>query len=175
MATEWILQGDYGYGDGFEDLSAYDNKIEAGTELATYQANSPEGRYRIVRRYGGQSAQQRQAREARERLQAILPTVSTTLVYDQSTREHVTQPVLYTLVTHVSPSGMSRRMRVMVIRDHVPTDITRHVAHAIGTRTRGDEMIVKGAGMDVGFHVVYSLSQALNGVHGGYQLAQAWL
>lgn len=46
-ATEYVLQSDYGYGHGFEDTLTEDTR-------ATYRANQPEYRHRVIVRKGGQ-------------------------------------------------------------------------------------------------------------------------
>lgn len=72
---------------------------------------------------------------------------------------------VHTIVDHVSRSGMSRTIRVVLIKD---SDAT-HPNHAISTllgyprAKRGDGFNVGGCGMDMGFHVVHSLGYALFG------------
>lgn len=71
---------------------------------------------------------------------------------------------LYTTVTHVSPSGMTRWIRVLLIRDNHPVDISWHVARALQrpVNTRNHEGVeTGGCGMDMGFELVYSLSRRL--------------
>ncbi len=112
---------------------------------------------------------------------------------------------VYTVLNHVSSSGMSRRISVII-----PTikgddelgifNITGWVAQALGYKCEANKngMKVGGYGMDMGFHVVYSLGSALwghgkdseapkqnyetfrNGVigpetDGGYLLRQIWV
>lgn len=48
--TEWIIQGNYGYGDGWEDLSAYDSPYAAEEDLRLYRENEPEYAHRLIRR-----------------------------------------------------------------------------------------------------------------------------
>lgn len=100
---------------------------------------------------------------------------------------------VYTTLTHVSRSGMQRSIRVFVVgRDRIPFDISGWVGRAIGWK-RDDKrggVKVNGCGMDMGFHLVYSLSWAMfpNGTskphgtrngepdtNGGYALKQRWL
>lgn len=105
--------------------------------------------------------------------------------------------IVYTLVTHVAKSGMSRRMRLFVVRKGEVVPITYSVAKAVGftlKRNGDNEIVVGGCGMDMGFHVVYSLGQVMFpkrgkayrnrnsdvkvGGHepsGGYLLRQEWL
>jgi hypothetical protein len=106
---------------------------------------------------------------------------------------------VYTVLRHVSASGMTRGIDLYIIRKNVPVWITAYVGHAIDSpqslkdwrEQRG--LRVQGCGMDMGFHVVYSLGCALfpkgfkvegrgrNGDtsghdnDGGYALNQKWL
>lgn len=103
---------------------------------------------------------------------------------------------VYTVLRHVSGSGMSRRISVvaMVRRNGktVPSDISGYVGTLLGYRRhdRDGALIVGGCGMDMGFSVVYNLGCALwpNGTRkphstrngepdtaGGYALKQTWL
>lgn len=70
---------------------------------------------------------------------------------------------VYTKVDHVSKSGMSRIISAYIIRDNTPTNISRHVAVAIGANFDSDRWGVKmgGCGMDITFALVYNLSRAL--------------
>ena len=45
----FILQGNYGYGHGFEDLTASESYSEVKAELKDYRINEG-GRYRIIQR-----------------------------------------------------------------------------------------------------------------------------
>jgi len=49
MTTIYVLQGDYGYGDGWEDLTAEDTKEAIRERRREYQDNEG-GVYRIVKR-----------------------------------------------------------------------------------------------------------------------------
>lgn len=104
----------------------------------------------------------------------------------------------YTILDHVSRSGMSRRIRVVVplidgtyrqsihpqsrkMTDYVERQSIRidfiHPNHAIaevlGRRVKDDAIICHGAGMDMGFELVYALSLKLYG--DGYALNHRWL
>ena len=91
------------------------------------------------------------------------------------------RPTAYTILKSVSASGMSRTMKVVTSHEGQVLDITWYVAKlGIGTLTEkhGQRVIrVSGGGMDMGFHIVYSLSCALYGSanRGGYTLRQEWL
>ncbi len=70
---------------------------------------------------------------------------------------------VYTVLRHVSRSGMMRAIDCYVIQDNEPRRITWSVAKACGmTYNRKHEALsVGGCGMDMGFHVVYNLSHTL--------------
>lgn len=104
---------------------------------------------------------------------------------------------VYTVLRHVSASGMSRRISCFVVakvkgNPPVPYCIDHLVAAVTGYRlaTNGEGLKVSGAGMDMGFHVVYGLGATMwpdgtkhphgtrNGQpdhDGGYALKQRWL
>lgn len=105
---------------------------------------------------------------------------------------------LYTILRHVSRSGMSRRISVVFIRDNQPLDISPAVGKVIGLpyRQRFEDpegVRIDGCGMDMGFEIVYLLGRALfpDGFKtwpgywrnepldfdrdGGYALKQEWL
>jgi hypothetical protein len=90
------------------------------------------------------------------------------------------KPTAYTVLRHVSSSGMSRDISVKTVIDGEIRDITYTVAEALGEKIKdknGQRVIrVSGCGMDMGFHLVYSLSSALYGheERGGYKLSQEW-
>lgn len=70
---------------------------------------------------------------------------------------------VYTAMTHVSSSGMLRVIRAIIIEDNTPLDISYYVSQVLGwSRDRNhDGVRVSGCGMDMGWHLVYSLSSAL--------------
>lgn len=105
---------------------------------------------------------------------------------------------VFTQLNHVSRSGMMRAIAVKVIRNNRPIDLTWHVGEVTGYKMSKthDGLAVGGCGMDMGFHLVYSLSSILfpkgfkvgrkgtrarNGDtsgfdrDGGYALNQEWL
>jgi hypothetical protein len=77
---------------------------------------------------------------------------------------------IYTVVRHVAKSGMSRHISLLVAdctdKDRPINDITWYVGRALGYRRhdRDGGLIVGGCGMDMGFHLVHSLSYALHGM-----------
>ena len=88
---------------------------------------------------------------------------------------------VYTILRSVSASGMTRHISLVIGEGNEIIDITYYVAHALGDKvseSKGHRSIkVNGAGMDLGFHLVYNLSSVL--FHGqeraGYVLKQGWI
>lgn len=77
---------------------------------------------------------------------------------------------VYTILDHVSRSGMQRRIRVLVpyIEDDGKTQGGFvHPNYAVSMLTgyrqasKGDGLVVGGCGMDMGWHLVYQLSSAM--------------
>jgi len=46
----FVVQGNYGYGDGWEDLTAAERGKEAIDDLVAYRTNAPEYGYRLIQR-----------------------------------------------------------------------------------------------------------------------------
>ena len=75
-----------------------------------------------------------------------------------------------TILRHVSSSGMSRRISLLVVHKGEITDITWDAARVLGYPIRGRAgyvqdvgLTVGGCGMDMGYHLVNSLSYAVHG------------
>lgn len=100
--------------------------------------------------------------------------------------------ILYTQLQHVSKSGMTRHIAVRKIENDYPYDYTGLVAKALGWKysDKYHGIKVEGCGMDMGFHLIYSLGYVLwpNGTPephgtrngepdsaGGYAIKQRWL
>jgi hypothetical protein len=95
--------------------------------------------------------------EASDRLRKMFPQGST----------------VHTVVRHVSASGMTRAISVLAHEDgsEVIEDVSCLVRRALDwpmDQTHGG-VRVKGAGMNMAFHLVYSIAQALYG--DGYALS----
>jgi len=104
---------------------------------------------------------------------------------------------VYTVLRHVSRSGMTRGIDCYAMSVEpgfgssddlraVPVWITSYVGHAIGSPQPLDYwrksmgLKIGGCGMDMGFHVVYTLSRVLfheldDKKDGGYALKHQWL
>lgn len=78
-------------------------------------------------------------------------------------RQLIPGSIVYTNLRHRSSNGMTRHISVHIVRNGVILDITRDVSRVLGYKVsdRTGGLVVGGAGMDMGFHVVYSLSRAL--------------
>lgn len=104
---------------------------------------------------------------------------------------------VYTILRHVSSSGMSRDISLVTLStDEKGAPFIRHLDYSAGIvlgytrQTRREGLRVGGCGMDMGFHLVYSLGEMLwpNGTDkphgrrngepdsaGGYALRHSWL
>jgi hypothetical protein len=101
-----------------------------------------------------------QTADARESLRSTFPAGSTV---------HIS-------IKHVSRSGMQRAIAVYATdEDGDISNVSWEVARAIGwnLHTRHDGVKVDGCGMDMGFHLVYTLSHLLHG--DGYALKQRYI
>jgi|TARA_B100001094_G_scaffold204435_1_gene198353 hypothetical protein len=82
----------------------------------------------------------------------------------------------YTFVTKVAPSGMSRHILVTGSgrKGHVQ-NVSWYIAELLDYKYKPDtrSVFVGGCGMDMGFHLVYSLSSVL--YDDGYAIEQQWL
>jgi hypothetical protein len=94
---------------------------------------------------------------------------------------------VHTILDHVSASGMSRDIRVVILSCADNRAFALHPNHSVRVALglpkakRGDGMRVGGAGMDMGFHLVYTLGRVLfpegtaTKADGGYALRHEWL
>ncbi len=92
-------------------------------------------------------AQKAEQEEAREELRAMLSPGDT----------------LYTVLRHVSRSGMSRTIDVYRLTDNDPEWLSPRVATACGMPfdERREAIKIGGTGMDMGFAIIYELSHYL--------------
>lgn len=69
---------------------------------------------------------------------------------------------IYTVLKHVSRSGMYRVIDLYVMRDNQPVRISGYAADLLeGYDQRHEGCKASGCGMDMGFHLAYNLSYAL--------------
>ena len=109
--------------------------------------------------------QEQKAQEAQDFLRLVF-----------STQE---RPTVWTSLKHVSSSGMSRDITLLTSHEGKILDITWYASHAMHTgslKERNGSRVIRvgGCGMDMGFHLVYSLSYSLYKGE-GYTLRQEWI
>lgn len=84
---------------------------------------------------------------------------------------------VHTICRHVSQSGMSRDISIIKCWEGTSLAPSYLVSKAVEMHfkvSNGHAAVrVRGAGMDMGFHLVYNLSQVLHG--DGYALKHSWL
>ena len=82
---------------------------------------------------------------------------------------------LWTQLHHVTKSGMTRYIGVRLLKDDYPYDYTYQVAKALDWKLSSKHYGVKveGCGMDMGFHLINTLSYVL--YDDGYAINQKWL
>lgn len=70
---------------------------------------------------------------------------------------------VYCILRHVSRSGMQRTIQTVKLEDGQPLYLGYNVARVIGASydDKREGVKVDGCGMDMGFHIVYSLSRVL--------------
>ena len=70
---------------------------------------------------------------------------------------------VFTTTLHVSKSGMTRHIKFFVIRDNSPLYLTNTIIEKLGYKPNKhwDSIVVRGCGMDMGFHVVSTLASVL--------------
>jgi len=90
-------------------------------------------------------------------------------------KQHIKEgDTLFTNVTHISRSGMSRNMNVYSLRKDNCSKWNYYISRALDYTLKEDNTIsIKGCGMDMGFHLVYCLSKVL--YNDGYAIKQQWL
>ena len=80
----------------------------------------------------------------------------------------------HTTVVHVARSGMSRHIKVFAITGERIQNISYYVAEYLDWRyTNKEAVFVSGGGMDMGFHLINTLSSCL--YDDGYAIKQSWV
>ena len=85
------------------------------------------------------------------------------------------QTTIWVLCRHVSSAGATRVLSFFVVKDNTIICIDWFLQDFLGYKShkKFDGVVVKGCGMDMGFHVVYSLSRKL--YDDGYRFKHRWL
>ena len=95
--------------------------------------------------------------------------------YILSLLEGEDRPTAYTIIRSVSSSGMSRQISVKVVKENRLYDISFSVAKLLDytlIQKAHNAVRVSGCGMDMGFHIISSLSRVLFG--DDYKIRQEW-
>ncbi len=80
---------------------------------------------------------------------------------------------VYTVLRHVSRSGMQRRIDLYTFKDNRKIYLTGYYAIMKGEESPRNGYKVGGCGMDMGFHLVHGLSYRLFG--SDYALKHEWI
>jgi len=82
---------------------------------------------------------------------------------------------IYTVLRHVSQSGLTRSISVYAIVDNEVVYLDWYVATVLNLKQdiKHDGIKISGVGSDLGFEIVYNLSYCLFG--NGYKLKHKWL
>jgi hypothetical protein len=93
--------------------------------------------------------------------------------FEDAIKDSQGNPIVYTSITSVSKSGMSRKMKVYISTSDGIEQITYWTAKALGWSLNEKGITVTGCGMDMGFHLVYCLGYAVLGKD--YKVSQRWI
>tara|TARA_Y100000593_G_scaffold42408_1_gene81261 strand:- start:228 stop:551 length:324 start_codon:yes stop_codon:yes gene_type:complete len=81
---------------------------------------------------------------------------------------------LYTKLDHVSKSGLTRKITVLDIDGGEPSYWNYYIAKILNYKLdENGSLIVRGTGMDMGFDIVYKLSQVLH--NDSYKIKHRWI
>lgn len=85
--------------------------------------------------------------------------------------------VIYCVLRSVSSTGMSRVIDFYTVINDKPQYLSGLIRMALGYRmAKNGGLVVRGCGMDMGFHVVYSVASVLyGGSRGGYEIKSEWI
>lgn len=84
------------------------------------------------------------------------------------------KPVVFCVLRKASASGMSREIGFFVFTKTGPHWLNYYISELIGLRRgKNDGLIVSGAGMDMGFHIVSAVSRKL--FDDDYSLKSVWI
>ena len=83
------------------------------------------------------------------------------------------EDIVYTVLRHVSRSGMQRRIDLYTFKDDKKIYLSGYFAHLMGEEPPKDGYKVGGCGMDMGYHLVHGLGYRL--FNDGYALRHEWI
>lgn len=137
-------------------LSTADNRV--------YDFNhSPSGDdWQQISQAKGKELEKQQARDSLKNIFNLLPP---------------DQRVIYCVLRSVSKSGMSRVIDFYTIENNRPQYLSGLIRMALGYRmAKNGGLVVGGCGMDMGFHVVYTVASVIyGGDRGGYEIKHQWM
>jgi hypothetical protein len=101
-------------------------------------------------------------------------------VLDTATKDRDGRPVIWQMVKHVTRSGMSRSISSLAIVNGEPFVLDYRISRILDwpTDQSNGGVKVSGVGMDMGFHLVYTLSSVIyrgQASDAGYVLTHRWL
>lgn len=92
-------------------------------------------------------------------------------------KNHQGKPVFYTILRHVSRSGMSRCISIHYFDTRAGEFCQLNYPSAVilgyGLDAKHEAIRINGAGMDMGFALIYALAEKLLG--DGYAIEQRWV
>lgn len=81
---------------------------------------------------------------------------------------------VYTVLRHVSSSGMTRHIDIFTFKDNKKVYLSGWFSKAFDYRiAKNGGLVVGGCGMDMGYHLAYILSSQL--FNDGYALRHEWI
>lgn len=83
------------------------------------------------------------------------------------------QKTIYTVLRHVAASGMGRDISLFIFKDGQPIILDYSVSTLLDLKLKNGGIHVDGAGMDMGFYLIYRLCRSL--YDDGYKINQQWL
>lgn len=84
--------------------------------------------------------------------------------------------VAYTVLRHVSSSGMQRRISVLGVMGGEIVCLDWAVSRVLGRRVHPNGgIIIGGCGMDMGFALIYDLTATLYGIDAAYSINHRWI
>jgi hypothetical protein len=118
--------------------------------------------------------------EAKEYFTKVLPNITHRELYNHDTNVYESVPIIYTKVTKVAPSGMSRWIQCYISSQDGISNISWFVACLTGNRYDSHNgVFISGCGMDMGFELIYQLAYAIDDIlttgKTGYKLKQEWM
>lgn len=147
---------------------------------------------KIYRTYGGKKYDEADTKATKKEYEAQEKADAVAYLKKLLAPKRGQRQTVYTLVHHVSKSGMTRHIGCYVVNKKTGelVCIDWHISKVTGYTQANRGLVVGGCGMDMGSHLVYTLGRYLwpkgtpkphgtrNGApdsDGGYSIKQAWI